>query len=271
MYAVLYQRLGTKGILLKNGNVLREINRSYYYADMYEYPVAFFRAANGKLYLIHCPFAYNQLDFEDVETGTLISHIAERKPTDFFHSRLEVSPNNKGLLSKGWLWHPVDMVAYFDLEACLVNPLLLDQQRDPPCLDYEVSTASFISDELILLGIRDDAEYFEEDAENAGIQKSQIAVWNIHHDSLEYTLVLDYKIANLLITDESHAIDLYQFPKLINIKTGELITQLPGINSGLQNSAIIGGLKTGLPAIAWDRQTKRLAVGFADKIEIITF
>lgn len=117
VYAVLYQKLGTKGVLLKNGDLLREINRSYYHADMYEYPVAFFRAASGIQYLIHCPAAYNQLEFEEVDSGRVVSNIAGRKPADFFHSRLEVSANNKGLLSKGWIWHPIDMVAYFDLVA----------------------------------------------------------------------------------------------------------------------------------------------------------
>ena len=39
-YAVIYERLGTKGVLLKRGKVLRELNRSYYHASAYEYPVA---------------------------------------------------------------------------------------------------------------------------------------------------------------------------------------------------------------------------------------
>ena len=37
-YAFLYKRLGTKGLLFKNGDILREINRSYYRAENYEYP-----------------------------------------------------------------------------------------------------------------------------------------------------------------------------------------------------------------------------------------
>jgi hypothetical protein len=37
-YALLYERLGTKGLLLKEGKLLWEINRSFYHADAYEYP-----------------------------------------------------------------------------------------------------------------------------------------------------------------------------------------------------------------------------------------
>jgi hypothetical protein len=54
-YAVIYERLGTKGLLLHDGKCIREINRSYYHADAYEYPVALFRDAGGRLLLAHCP------------------------------------------------------------------------------------------------------------------------------------------------------------------------------------------------------------------------
>lgn len=40
-YVFLFERLGTKGLIIKNGEILREINRSYYMADVYDYPAAF--------------------------------------------------------------------------------------------------------------------------------------------------------------------------------------------------------------------------------------
>ncbi len=40
-YVVIYERLGTKGLLLCNGSIVREINRSYYHANAYEYPICF--------------------------------------------------------------------------------------------------------------------------------------------------------------------------------------------------------------------------------------
>lgn len=86
-----------------------------------------------------------------------------------------------------------------------------------------------------------------------------------------HTLVLDYKIANLVVVDESRAIDLYQYPKLIDFNSGEILSQFTDIDSGLQDSSMIGHLRTELPKIAWDRQTRRLAIGYADKIEIIIF
>ena len=45
-YAVIYERFGTKGLVLKDGRGLREINRSYYHAHVYEYPVAIFQSSD---------------------------------------------------------------------------------------------------------------------------------------------------------------------------------------------------------------------------------
>jgi hypothetical protein len=110
IYSVIYKKLGTKGLLLKKGQILREINRSYYQAEVYEYPIAFAKLKEGRNILIHCPEDYCRLDFDEVETGNRLTNHIDRKPSDFFHSRLEVSPDNRKLLSKGWAWHPFDFV-----------------------------------------------------------------------------------------------------------------------------------------------------------------
>src|SRR6476660_7385493 len=38
-FSVIYERQGTKGLLLDNGKIVRELNRSFYCADAYEYPL----------------------------------------------------------------------------------------------------------------------------------------------------------------------------------------------------------------------------------------
>src|SRR4051812_6037270 len=73
-YAFIYKRLGTKGILLKNGEIIREINGTYYQAEVYEFPAAFITFDN-KTYLAHCPISYCQLDFENIETGEIVTNI----------------------------------------------------------------------------------------------------------------------------------------------------------------------------------------------------
>ena len=46
-YAVIYAGLGTKGLLTRNDEMQREINRSYYHADAYEFPLALVRLKKG--------------------------------------------------------------------------------------------------------------------------------------------------------------------------------------------------------------------------------
>ena len=67
---MLYTRTQTKGVLLRNGEeIVRQINRDYYHANIYEYPVSFARLRDGREVLIHCPEEVNVLVVEDVETG----------------------------------------------------------------------------------------------------------------------------------------------------------------------------------------------------------
>jgi hypothetical protein len=174
IYAFVYQKLGTKGLLLKNGELLREINRSYYCANAYEFPAAFV-TFESRTYLIHCPIAYNRLDLEDVETGEIITNIEGRKPDDRFYSRLEVSDDGTFLMSKGWLWHPLDEVAVFSTRECIRNPLLLDGPQFYPKVSVGISAASFIDDNTITIGSSD--EVFDED-EVGKLPPKHICKWD---------------------------------------------------------------------------------------------
>jgi hypothetical protein len=264
-YAFIYQHRGTKGLLLKKGELLREINRSYYYADVYEYPAAFAKVA-GITYLIHCPIEYNQLDFEEVETGELVTNIAGRAPSDFFHSRLEVSPNTTFLLSKGWAWHPWDMVEAFDIAACLANPLLLDQATLRPWVGTEVCTAGFIADELVVLGTSSE-EAMDEDLE-AALPPKSIAIWNIRTNELSAPVHIVGEFGNLFPLTEKLAWDLYKHPKLLDLTTGAVVASLPELASGEQQSAIV---RSPVPALAFDRTTGNLALLAGNDIEILSW
>jgi hypothetical protein len=260
IYAVIFQKLGTKGLLLKNGNLLREINRSYYQADSYDYPVAFITAKNGRTYLIHCPKEYCRIDFEDVETGEIITDIPERKPQDFFHSRFEVSSDNLFFLDKGWGWHPVDIVMLFDIETCLKDPLLLDKFFHPEIDADDVCAASFINDSEILIGAHCDPENQE-----PGI----MAIWNHKTDSVSETVKAEFKLGtHLTVIDDHRAWDLYEYPKIINYKTGQTLDKIEDINTGKQMSSITGEYDK-VPMISFDHSAKKVAIGYPDKLEIL--
>jgi hypothetical protein len=66
-YVVISEALGTKGLLLKGDRLLREINRSYYCANAYEYPVALSTLADGRAVIAHCPEEYCKIELEEVE------------------------------------------------------------------------------------------------------------------------------------------------------------------------------------------------------------
>jgi hypothetical protein len=229
VYSFLYKKLGTKGLLLKNGEILREINRSYYHAHVYEYPAAFAKLKDGRDILIHCPKDYNRLEFEEVETGVLLTDHSDREPGDFFHSRLEVSPDHKTLLSKGWVWHPYDFVEVFDIEECIENPKALDQSRIKPEVCTEISSASFINNELVLIGGSHDAEPFHDDFPDQ-LQNGQIGIWNLKTNIVSDIITPECTLGGSLIAiDNTFAWELYENPKIINYKTGKIIDEIKEI------------------------------------------
>jgi hypothetical protein len=264
-YVFIYQKLGTKGLLLKNGEILREINRSYYCANYYEFPAAFITLEN-KTYLIHCPIAYNQLDFEDVENGEIVTNIQNRKPQDKFHSRLEISPNGTYLMSKGWVWHPLDNIMVFNIKECINNPLLLDGPQFNPDVGVEVCTASFIDDNTIIIGSSD--EVIDDD----NIEKlppKHICLWYLKTGELSKPVKVKEDFGNLFAINLNQVWDLFCFPKIIDINTGEIIEKNDKINSGKQQSSIISNTDS-FPSIIFNRNTAQIAIRANEKIEVLT-
>lgn len=256
-YAFIYKRLGTKGLLLKDAEVIREINRTYYCAENYEFPAAFVTVGK-ETYLVHCPIDYCQLDFENVETGEIVSNIPGRKPSDVFHSRLSISPDKKYLMVCGWVWHPVDTVELFDIAACLENPLLLDTGFVSPNLGTEINSASFIDSERILLASTDE-EPFDDEIPPLLPQK-HLAIWNFVKNEITSPIKVKGEFGNLFAINQRQAWDMFKFPKIINIQTGEIESKIEEINSGLQTSSIMYGAIENLPQICFNRQTSQIAV-----------
>lgn len=256
-YAFIYKRLGTKGLLLKKGEIIREINRTYYCAEHYEFPAAFFTVGN-ETYLVHCPIDYCRLDFENVETGELVSNVQEREPADIFHSRISISPDNKYLMVRGWAWHPVDTVELFNIAECLENPLLLDKSFLYPNFGTEIKSASFIDGERILIASADEATF--DDEIPPLLPQKHFAIWNFIKNEITSPIKVNGEFGNLFAINERQAWDMFKFPKIINIQTGEIESKIEEINSGLQTSSIISGDIEKSPQICFNRQTGQIAV-----------
>jgi len=268
-YAFVYQKQGTKGLLLKEGELLREINRTYYCANVYEYPAAFV-TVNDITYLVHCPIKYCQLDFENVETGEIVTNIPGRNAGDVFYSRLEISSDNKFLMSKGWWWHPWDVVDVFNTDECLKDPLLLDRSVLCPDTNAEICTASFIDNTRILIG--SSAEIFDDEADISlsNLPPKHIAIWDLETNQISKPVKVTGEFGNLFAINENRAWDMFLFPKIINIHTGEIIDKDETIDSGKQNSSIIHHHNDKLPQIVFSQKTKQIAITNDKKIEILT-
>lgn len=264
-YVLLFERLATKALLLKNGEELREINRSYYCADAYEFPAAFIDFG-GKTYLAHCPKSYCRIDFEDVETGELVTDIPGREAEDFFHSRFEVSPGGNYLISKGWVWHPLDESVVYDIAACFADPKLLD-----PWDIYvrgagvEICTSSFIDEGRVLIGSSSEII----DGEKLDVLPSKsIGIW--HHNSGTITDVItpDFEFGNLVSINDTFCWDTYQYPKIINIRTGQIVDHALEVNSGNQNSAVFYNCDTN-PVLEFDPDRRKLAIQRSNTVDIL--
>lgn len=125
--AILHERYGTKGLLVHvdDGKEVREINRHYYYARDYAYPVTVLTLPDGQDAIVHCPREYCSLDIEVATTGECLTR-REYHSDDIFHSNLHVTGDGRFLVENAWVWQPWNVVLAYDLQRALEDPAHLD-------------------------------------------------------------------------------------------------------------------------------------------------
>lgn len=259
-YGIIYTKLGTKGIVIGGGKIIREINRSYYHAEVYEYPVAIFRAKNGRYILAHCPDEYCHLELEDLLTGERLTTQANRKPEDTFHSRLTASPDGAYLLRAGWAWHPVDVVGVYDVQTALEDPSHLDGEGLFPNIVAEETSAAFLGNDRLLITAR---EYGED-------KPTQLRVLSLNKSEPSIISETKAKLGNIMPVGETHVLGFYDCPKLIDRQSGAVLKTWPHVASGLQECAIVHEASLN-PPIALDPARKRCAIADKEKITVLTF
>lgn len=270
-YAVLCQRLGTKGLVIDLGKeqprLLREINRSYYCSQAFEYPVTFVSHQKTE-WLVHCPEDYNQLEIEDVESGVSALDPAKsklRKSADFFHSHLEASPNGRYLISAGWVWHPFDTIAMYDLETVCSNPAVLDSITFPGLDDWgEVNSATFVDDATILVSENSSRVTYGEGDKTV----ARIRAISLTKEEIVGEFEIEFAAGTMMASGTEHVVSFYQHPKVYHLPTGRLIASWPEIRSGLDSSSINNHLERA-PAIARDRQNQRFAVANGKEVLVV--
>lgn len=257
-HAAIYARGQTKAIILRHGEIQREVNRSYYQASAYEYPIAIFRLSSGREVLAHCPDEYCRLQIEDVVTGEVLTKSAARKPADFFHSRLAASADGRYLVSAGWLWHPVDDVRVYSVEEALKDPRHLDGDGLGIKAWAEESSATFMPDgrlAVALYGIEDEVT----SEVDAGI--TELRLFDLQRPREPMVVRMSERLGAVVAVDSSHVLALYEHPRLVDLRTGTVVQSWPHIASGDQTSSIFVSASS-LPVMAFD--TARMRYAFAD-------
>jgi hypothetical protein len=277
-YAVIYERLGTKGLLLQDGRIVRELDRSFDFADMYEYPVTLFNDADGRVLLAHCPKDCYRVELEEAATGRTLTASTERKPSDFYHSRLTASPRGKRLLSAGWVWHPLNVVAWFDVAKALTEPHHLDNSDAMPHSFnpglLEESSACWLDDDCMAVATSAEAQQDDvEDDDGPQLRPRALAVYDVSKRVCLQALQFDEPPGTILPVGKRHVLSLYRHPKLVDLSNGKIVHVWTELNSGQQDGSIIWALDGDArpPPMAFDAVGKRFAIVNGDTLTVIAF
>lgn len=265
-YSVLYKRLGTKGLVLKDGRVLRDINRAFYHAENYEYPIALFRLPSGRPAIVHCPDEYCRLRIDDLETGELIATASE-DAGDFFHSRLSVSPDGRWLVSAGWMWHPVDDVAYYDLHAALADGSTLDTAtRELDVLTDRGNAAGF--DRRSRVVVTADMTGFDDD--ETGVEGGPCVVrLAAGTGKPPERIPVDIDSVFMAVGDD-HLLLLGGHPRLLSLATGQVVAEWPDIKTVVPCCAIQSSGHE-WTHFAIDVPRARIAITHDEQVTVIAF
>lgn len=268
--SILYERLGTKAILLYDGRVVREWSRSHYQADRFDYPICTTQLNDGRQVIIHCPEEYSRLEIEELFTGTRLTTRTTESP-DFFHSRLQVSPDRKWLLSAGWFWHPIDSLRVFSLDEVLREPEALD--REPATeirnQDLEVQSAVFTPDShiLIVTALEDYHEELEAEDTFFGMRAGQVGLFSPSKRAMSW--IKDWtNPPGRVEVGGPWALCLYEHPRLFRWSDWSLLHEWPHLPSGKQTSSI-ATRGSAHPAMCFDLSNNRFAVSASDGVTVV--
>ena len=264
---------GTKALLLEpGGRVVRELNRSWYCADAYRYPLAMFTLPDGQTAVVHCPEHYNQLEIEVARTGQRLTAVEGREPADVFHSRLQISPGANRLLSAGWLWHPIGTAVIYDLDDAFrdpktMDPLWLTTAGDfADALDAEVAGACWVSPDDVVVATS--AEGLNNDV---GLGELKMGRWSGLEQRFVWRRPIDADLGDLL-SFHGDVLAVNGHPRLFSASTGELMEEWPEVTiAPTQGSMLLqGNVHSGSAVVAIDPDERRFAVRQEHVVFVVT-
>ncbi|PWG13276.1 hypothetical protein DF268_12575 [Streptomyces sp. V2] len=265
-YSVVYAERGTEALLLDGDRLVRELSRSYDYAEDFDYAVALGTLPDGREVLVHCPEEYHVLEIEDAESGERLTE-GERHDRDVFHSRLEVSPDGTHLLSAGWLWHPYGIVEVFDLAGALTDPAVLDDRgvlSSNPSTDDEVVSACWLDGDRVAVAT---GEQTHDDKGFAVLGPGQLGVWSLSARRWLHRSRVDVCVGTLIARGDT-VVSLHGHPRLIDVTTGAVVAEWPTVEVSRREGSY-GATHIPTPVAALHPDGTRLAVAQPEGIAVI--
>jgi hypothetical protein len=224
-------------VLYKNWKEHRELNRSYYFAKAFDYPIALTSINNGRVVIVHCPNSYDTVEIEDAETGEVLG---KKKSDEMeFHSRFSVSTDGRFLLSAGWFWHPLGGAWLCPVSAiCGSDGAHLKEVG----FSYgaEIDDAAFLGDDHIV--VSSTSGVVNEEAPPSGLGPLQLGIWSIAESRWVSTAPLQEATGSIMPW-KGWVISFHGHPKAIDLATGNVVHVWDQINSGRQ----IGSIELGEP------------------------
>lgn len=189
-----YAQYGQVYDLTKQTAVL-ELDRKDYHVEQTKFPLIFFERAD-KTYLVHGT-DWNHIEITDLETCQVLTerttNVYEGEQyLDYFYGELHLSPDQKHLVSSGWVWQPVSVIKFVNLEKWFTK------NNSEPEVDNEsdIGIWSYYWDRA-LCWVNDTTIAYLYDPKEAGADDEELAEMQLKR---EHSYVLLYDIAKGKIT-----------------------------------------------------------------------
>lgn len=264
-FQVLYAERGTKALLLRDGELVRELDRSYYHAEDFDYPVALGALPDGREVIVHCPNKYSVLQIDDAETGQRLTK-GPRTPQDMFHSRLSISPGGRYLLAAGWVWHPHGVAMIFDLTAAVKDPAVLDGEGILPAdiSDAEIESACWLDDDRVVIAASNE-EQFEGDS--GKLAPGELGIWSVGSRCWIHRSRVHHPVGTMIACGE-RVMSLHGHPRPIDPISGRTLIEWPDVDAGTKDRSY-GVRHIPTPVATAHPDGTRLAIAQSDHIAIL--
>ncbi len=263
-YAVMYVAFGTKGVLLKDLKIVREINRSYYCSDAYEFPIALLERPNEEPLVVYCPDSYDQLEVEEFTSGKRIGAELEREPTDYFFGNLILSPDFQYLLSLGWVWHPAEIAKLFKMDQILTDIRITDTHDDILQVNLkdikwdEDLTGCFTTENQLILFRKD----YDED-------EGRLIGYDFVENKVLFQTTSSHPIGTLLPLSQNWVLNMCGRLSVLDAETGKVLFEYDKVKVSERKSVLYE--KEDDPIWAFNEQTRKLAITYDKELHILEF